>query len=174
MKFSLPLSPSSLLQSVAGRRLAGGWDVGLLTIWQSGRVVSYLSGIATGPTTNSSYANYSGDRNIGQVMRKGDGVYGLTPQEIGRFSYPAAGEIGTGGRNAFRGPRFFNLDMSLVKKFKIAERHAISFRAEAYNLFNNANFATPNANLATPASFGRIANTIGNARILQMALRYDF
>ncbi|MBZ5617763.1 MAG: TonB-dependent receptor [Acidobacteriia bacterium] len=157
-----------------GRRLAGGWDVGLLTIWQSGRVVSYLSGIATGPTTNSSYANYTGDRGIGQVIRRGDGVYWLTPQEIGRFSYPAAGEIGTGGRNAFRGPRFFNVDMSLVKKFKIAERHAISFRAEAYNLFNNASFATPNANLATLASFGKIAATIGNARILQMALRYDF
>jgi hypothetical protein len=49
-------------------------------------------------------------------VRQGDGVYWLTPQEIGRFSYPAAGEIGTGGRNAFRGPRFFDADISLVKK----------------------------------------------------------
>ncbi len=96
----------------------GGWDVGLLAMWQSGRVLTYLSGRATGPTTNSSYVNYAGDRNVGRVMRKGDGVYWLTPEEIGRFSYPVAGEIGTGGRNAFRGPRFFDVDMSLVKKFK--------------------------------------------------------
>jgi hypothetical protein len=156
------------------RRLARGWDVGLLGIWQSGRVVSYLSGIATGPTTNSSYANYIGDRNVGAVMRKGDGIYWLTPQEVSRFSYPAAGEVGTGGRNAFRGPRLFNVDVSLVKRFRITERHAISFRTEAYNVFNNANFATPNANLMTPASFGKIASTIGDARILQMALRYEF
>ena len=157
-----------------GKGRLGGWDVGLLTMWQSGRVLTHLSGRATGPTTLSSYANYSGDRNIGRVMRKGDGVYWLTPEEIGRFSYPAAGEIGSGGRNAFRGPRFFNVDMSLVKKFKITERHAVSFRAEAYNLFNNANFGAPNANLATQASFGRLSATVGNARIMQMALRCDF
>jgi hypothetical protein len=168
-----------------GRRLAGnapgwvdtalgGWEIGALARWQSGRVLSYLSGRATGPTTASSYAQYSGDRNIGAVMRKGDGVYWLTPEEIGRFSYPEAGDTGNGGRNAFRGPRFFDIDLSLVKKFKIAERHAVTFRAEAYNLFNNANFGAPNASLATPASFGRISSTVGNARILQAALRYDF
>ena len=96
--------------------VVGGWDLGLLTIWQSGRVVTYLSGFATGPTgyvappaTPSSYVNYTGDRNIGSVMRQGDGVYWLTSEEINRFSIPQAGEIGTGGRNAFRGPRFFNV-----------------------------------------------------------------
>jgi hypothetical protein len=152
----------------------GRWDVGLLTIWQSGRVLTYLSGRATGPSTNSSYVNYTGDRNTGRVMRKGDGVYWLTQEEISRFSYPTAGEIGSGGRNAFRGPRFFDVDMSLVKKFQVREQHAVSFRAEAYNLFNNVSFDAPNANLATPGSFGKIANTVGNARILQMAVRYDF
>ena len=107
-------------------------------------------------------------------MRRGDGVYWLTPDEIGRFSYPSAGEIGTSGRNAFRGPRFFNGDMSLVKKFRITERYAVSFRSEAYNLFNNSSFAAPNANLATPASFGKISSVLGNPRIVQMALRLDF
>jgi hypothetical protein len=154
--------------------VAGGWDVGLLTMWQSGRVLTYLSGRATGPTSNSSYVNYAGDRNVGRVTRKGDGVYWLTPEEIGRFSYPAAGEIGTGGRNAFRGPRFFDVDMSLVKKFKITERHVVSFRAETYNLSNNVNFDAPNANLSTPVSFGKLSSIVGNARIFQMALRCDF
>jgi hypothetical protein len=108
------------------------------------------------------------------VIRRGDGVYWLTADEVNRFFYPAAGEIGTSGRNAFRGPRFFNVDVSLVKKFRITERHAVSFRAEAYNLFNNSNFAAPNTNLATPASYGKIASTVGNPRIVQMALRFDF
>jgi hypothetical protein len=61
-----------------------------------------------------------------------------------------------------------------VKKFKITEQLAISFRAEAYNLFNNVNFSAPNANLSTSATFGKISSTVGNARILQMALRCDF
>jgi hypothetical protein len=154
--------------------LIGGWDVGLLALWQSGRVVSYLSGRSTGPTIVSSFANYTGDRNIGKVMREGDGVYWLTEEEISRFSYPAAGEIGTGGRNAFRGPRFFSVDISLAKKFRVSERQAVIFRAEAYNLFNNTNFATPNPDFSQKATFGRISSTIGNPRMLQMALRYDF
>ena len=153
--------------------LIGGWDVGLLTLWQSGRVVTYLSGRGTGPTAASSFADYTGDRNIGRVMRRSDGVYWLTEEETAKFSYPLAGEIGTGGRNAFRGPRFFGLDISLAKRFRIAERHAILFRAEAYNLFNNVNFATPNSN-RSQATFGKISSTVGNPRMLQMALRYDF
>jgi hypothetical protein len=144
----------------------GGWALGLLTIWQSGRVVTHSSGRATGPGTVSTWADYTGDRNIGRVIRRGDGVYWLTAEEIGRFSPPAAGDIGTAGRNAFRGPTFFDADMSPVKKFKITERLALTFRAEAYNLFNNANFGAPNANLATPASFGKISSTVGNPRIL--------
>jgi hypothetical protein len=174
--FDLPhaFNSSLIYRLPFGKGRLGGWEVGLLTMCQSGRVLTYLSGRATGPTTNSSYVDHAGDRNIGRVMRKGDGVYWLNPGEIGRFSYPAAGEIGSGGRNAFRGPRFFNVDLSLVKKFEVIERHAVSFRAEAYNLFNNANFAAPNANLATPATFGKLSSTVGGARIMQMALRYDF
>lgn len=38
---------------------------------------------------------------------------------------------------------------------------------------HNTNFGTPNANLATPASFGKLSSTVGNARIFQLALRYD-
>lgn len=113
-------------------------------------------------------------------------MFYFTPEEIARFSYPAAGEIGNSGRNAFRGPRYFNTDMSLVKRFKITERHVVSFRAEAYDLFNNVNFRFPGAsstnlalnypgaNLVNAASFGKIGGTIGNPRIFQMALRYDF
>jgi len=64
--------------------------------------------------------------------------------------------------------------MSLVKRFKIYEGHAVTFRAEGYNVLNNVNFANPSVSLTTPASFGRISGTTGNPRIYQMALRYDF
>jgi hypothetical protein len=164
--------------------IIGGWDVGLLTLWQSGRVVSYVSGRYTGPipatpgrgtapALDSSFMNYTGDRNLGQVMRRSDGVFWLTEEEIAKFSYPLAGETGTGGRNTFRGPRYFGVDISLVKRFRITERQGAIFRAEAYNLFNNTNFATPNSDFSKGA-FGQISSTVGNPRMLQMALRYDF
>jgi hypothetical protein len=76
-------------------------------------------------------------------MRRGDGVYWFNPDEIGRFSFPVAGEIGSSGRNAFRGPRYFNADLSLVKRFRLAENGAVTLRAEFYSLFNNVNFAAP-------------------------------
>ncbi|MBI3697901.1 MAG: TonB-dependent receptor, partial [Acidobacteria bacterium] len=154
--------------------LVGGWDIGSLLIWQTGGVFTVTSGRQTGPATVNTWANYTGDRNIGSVDRRGNGVFFLSPDQISRFSFPGAGEIGTGGRNAFRGPRFFNTDLSLVKSFRFTERHRVTYRAEAYNLLNNVNFGLPGASLVTPASFGKISGTINAARIFQMALRYDF
>jgi hypothetical protein len=175
--YTLPIGKGRRLAGNAPRwadSLIGGWDVGLTTIWQSGGVVTYSSGRATGPATINTWANYTGDRNIGTVTRQGNGVFWLTPEQIGAFSFPAAGQIGSSGRNAFRGPRFFNMDMSLMKRFRITEQHRVSFRAEAYTLLNNTNFGGLGASLVTPASLGKLSGTVGNARIMQLALRYDF
>ncbi len=169
-------------------KILGGWDLGSVGFWQSGAVFTVFSGRQTGPSSFTvsnivtSWANYTGDRNIGSVQRKGNGVFYFTPDEISRFLFPAAGQIGNSGRNAFRGPRYFGTDLSVVKRFRITERHRIIFRAEAYNLFNNPNFAFPPTGtttgviLTTPASFGKIPSMVGsNAyRIMQMALRYEF
>jgi hypothetical protein len=92
---------------------------------------------------------------------------------LSQFSYPAAGSIGSSGRNAFRGPRYFNIDASLVKRFRISEYHALVFRAEAYNAFNNVNFTNPAVTLTNSNTFGKISGARA-ARIMQMALRYDF
>lgn len=155
--------------------LIGGWDLGILSIWESGGTFTVSSGRATGPNPGAnSWADYSGSRNIGSLVRGGDGIYYFTEEQKAQFTYPNAGEIGTSGRNTFRGPRFFNLDTSLVKKFRVTESSAVSFRAEAYNLLNNANFAAPGSSLATLQSFGKISSTVGNSRIMQMALRFDF
>lgn len=151
----------------------GGWEFGNLIIWQSGSVYTVGSSRATtwGGTT---WANYTGSRNIGSVVRKGDGVWFLTSDEAGRFSFPGAGETGTAGRNTFRGPRFFTTDINIMKRFKITENHRVTFRAEGYNLFNNANFGGLNVSLTSPASFGKLSSIVGQPRIFQLALRYDF
>src|SRR5712692_1739951 len=155
-------------------KLVGGWDVGALGIWTSGPTMTVSSGRRTAAVDADTWANYNGDRKIGSVERQGDGVIFWTPAETARFGFPDAGEIGTSGRNTFRGPRYFNIDISVGKRFRLVERHTITFRAEAYNLFNNVNFGMPGLSLVTPQSFGRISGTVGNARIMQAALRYDF
>jgi hypothetical protein len=154
-------------------RLVGGWDLGSVGIWTSGPVMTATSGRQTAGVDNNTWANYSGDRNIGKVNREGNGVTYWTPAEIALFSFPGAGEIGTSGRNAFRGPRSLSVDMALAKSFRITEKHRVTFRAEAYNLLNRANFNVPGLSLVTPSTFGRISST-GGARVLQGSLRYDF
>ena len=127
----------------------------------------------------NTWADYTGSRNIGSVNTGtngiGPGVYYFTPAQIANFSEPAAGTFGTSGRNTFRGPRFFNIDASMVKRFQLMERKYITFRAEAYNLINNVDFANPGVNLGGNAiAFGRISGVVSNPRIMQLALRFDF
>jgi hypothetical protein len=163
----------------------GGWSIGFLQIAQSGQPFSVGSQRATTAISgvNNSYAVYTGtDYSIGSVDRRGNGVFFFSPDQVAQFTYPAAGQLGNGGRNVFRNAPFFETDASLVKKFRITENHALSFRAEAYNLFNHPNFglATANLNLDNPATFGKFSQTLGtqvggsSARTLQLVLRYDF
>jgi len=130
------------------------------------------SGIAT--IANTSRANFSGDRNIGEVRRTGNGVYYFTPAEMAAFSYPVAGDGGNSGRNAFHGPALWDVDMSLVKRFRVAERQAVAFRWEAYNALNRTGFAAPATVLSNAATFGKIGSLAVNPRQMQLALRYDF
>ncbi len=159
--------------------LLGGWDLGGLMILESGSPFTVSSGRATGPSTASTWADYTGSRTIGGVVTSnngiGPGVYYFTPSQIANFAEPAAGTIGTSGRNTFRGPGFFNLDTSLVKRFEFMERKYITFRAEAYNVVNYVDFANPGVNFGgTAIAFGKISGVVNNPRILQLALRIDF
>jgi hypothetical protein len=57
-----------------------------------------------------------------------------------------------------------------------AETQKLDFRAEAFNLFNHANFSNPD-NTITDPTFGEILQTAkvgGDPRILQLALRFSF
>lgn len=172
-------------------RLVAGWEIGSLGFVTSGQPLSISSGVLTGPNTTNfgplasnlgALADFSGkSREIGTVERFGGGVRFFTPDQLGLFSVPVAGGIGNSGRNTFRGPGFFNTDLSVVKRFRLfGERTYLTFRGEAYNLFNTVNFSPPSVNLQTPQTFGIISSTPtgaanqSGARILQGALRLDF
>jgi hypothetical protein len=157
-------------------KIVGGWAVGSLVLWQSGATYTIGSQRLTSSANLATWANYSGDRNFGKVERRGNGVFWFDPSLVSQFSFPNAGEFGTSGRNSFRGPRYFGTDLSLVKRFGMpwGEQHRVTFRAEMYNAFNNANFANPSVNITNTATFGQISAITGNQRLMQMALRYDF
>jgi len=155
--------------------LIGGWEIGSLVVWQSGGPFTISSGRNTTYGAVASWANYTGSRNVGNVVRQGDGVWFYAPNSyVNNFSFPGSGDFGNTGRNTFRGPRYFDTDFSLVKRFRIYETHAVTFRAEAYNAFNNVNFGNPAVSLTSPQTFGKLTSIVGSPRIMQLALRYDF
>ncbi len=154
----------------------GGWEVGTLGFWTSGPAMTITSGLTTGSNTSNTWANFSGNRNIGEIQRVGNGVRYFTVEQAAQFTPPVAGFIGSSGRNSFIGPRFFNTDVSLIKNFKIREKMGFQLRGEAYNFFNNTNFtlATSALTIQTMPSLGVISGTTGNPRIFQLAGRFDF
>jgi hypothetical protein len=90
--------------------------------------------------------------------------------------FGATGATGYGNvpRNAFRAPFQQSHDLSVAKRFHLAESHVVTFRADAFNIFNHPIFQSPNSvSITTPATFGQITNTAIPARIIQFGLRYE-
>jgi hypothetical protein len=103
------------------------------------------------------------------------------------FTVPANGTWGTLGRNAARGPGHWQIDPALSKRFALTERVGTTFRAEAFNIFNHAQYGKPAINWApattvpNPNNYGVITsayntNTAGSGgpRDLQFSLKVDF
>ena len=81
---------------------------------------------------------------------------------------------GTGTRAAIRLAPIFNVDMGVSKNFRLPwEGQKLQFRAEAFNVFNHANFTNASLNLQAPLTFGEFQGTLP-PRSMQFALRYEF
>jgi hypothetical protein len=91
------------------------------------------------------------------------------------FTANLPGTYGNTGRNTLTGPGLANVNLSLVRTFRISERLGkVQFRSEFFNALNHANFGQPDSNLADAStSFGKIT-TASDPRIMQFALRYQF
>ena len=88
------------------------------------------------------------------------------------FALNALGTFGTAGRSSLWGPGAWNVDFGVVKDIPISEPFHTQFRVEAFNLFNHANFNTPE-NTRTNPNFGKILSA-GDPRVLQLALKLSF
>ena len=91
------------------------------------------------------------------------------------FSKPAAGTYGNLGRNTITGPPLYNLDFSADKGFKLTEALNLQFRAEIFNLLNEAHFYAPGFNVFS-GSAGVITRPISNpdGRLVQFGLKLAF
>jgi hypothetical protein len=88
------------------------------------------------------------------------------------FSPEAPGALGNARRRFFSGPGLNNWDIALLKDTIIKEGMTLQFRAELFNAFNHAQFATPDGNVNS-GTFGFV--TVANpSRIMQLSLKLLF
>lgn len=126
------------------------------------------------------------------------GFYGQLPDLVGdpyagqsknrwinpaAFQRPADGSYGNMTRNQLRMPGIRNMDAALLKNFAITETTKVVFRAEVFNLFNNAQIWGINTGFSADNPGGGISasntnlgvpNTFREARIIQLGLRFSF
>ena len=76
------------------------------------------------------------------------------------------------GNNAFRGPGFKNLDLSLVKSIPFGGARRLELRADMLNALNTTNYRTIQTQI-TAANFGEVTGT-ANARAIQLQIRFGF
>jgi hypothetical protein len=72
---------------------------------------------------------------------------------------PAQGTLGTMSRTALRAAPFQEWDLSVTKSWRFKERLTAQFRAEAFNVINHTQFASPSSNPNSPSSFGQTQAT---------------
>lgn len=177
--YNLPFGKGKLWLANANRgvdAVVGGWIINGIYSYQSGQPFTVGCPVSTNAFFGC-YANvvpgqslYAGPHNQKQWLNPA------------AFSNPpvatsaAAGTEVLGGKGAqAAGPGYSNLDASMFKQFELHESLRLEFRAEAFNVFNSAQFANPgNLDFTNATKFSQITGLRGNARLLQFAGKLYF
>lgn len=169
-----------------GRKLTSGWQFLNITTLTSGSPFTVFSGIqqtgvgSTGADRPDQIAkpDFSTSRKVREDYF-GRGVdnpsFFSIPINLPDGTGPNLGRFGTLGRDTFRGPAFYDLDMSLSKDTPLGKRGnsemaTLEFRAEFFNIFNLVNFGLP-SNIVLGSGFGLINKTAGPSRQIQFSLK---
>jgi hypothetical protein len=178
MVYELPLrSENKFVNGVIGN-----WTVSGIWQWQSGNPFSVFGFTDSAGTGLGQRADFLGGnlntRSSGQQTQTGpDASLFDTPCPVDDPTCSGGGTIGrqgNTGRNAFRGPKFNNVDFSLIKRFPFGGegRYRFTVRADFFNLFNHTNFTVP-VNTIVSSNFG-FSTSAFSPRKVQLVGRFDF
>jgi len=116
---------------------------------------------------NQERANVSGNPNGGTGVHTRAEWFNTSA-----FTLPTAFTYGAERPNSLVSQHWNNVDMNIARKFNLGlgEQRYFEFRAEAFNLFNNVVFNTPDSTMSD-TSFGQVTGQWNNPRVLQMSLK---
>lgn len=161
---------------------AHGWVEEIVGGWQISSLVRYHSGVPTTVGGELAYnANYWLSSLAIATAPVSSGVHTDERHNPSMFTSTSVSSNfvdelpgHTGERAVLRLPGMFLSDMAVVKLFPLPwEGQRITFRAEAFNVFNNVNYSNPSLSLQAPGTFGEF-QAVGDPRVMQFALRYEF
>ena len=167
-----------------------GWQVINVTTISSGTPFTVYSGIQqTGAgSANADRPDQIATPALSTARANRDDYFGRGADNASFFSIPInvpggtgpnQGRFGTLGRDTFRGPAFYDFDVSLVKDTPVGTRKSggelvdVQFRAEFFNVFNIVNMGLP-SNTILGSGFGIINRTAGSSRQIQFSLKAAF
>ena len=152
--------------SGAVRKVTGGWELSAILTARTGDQLTVTSG------ADFALTGIAGQRPIQVADPKLDhptldrwfNTSAFVPNPPGLWAGIRPGTV--------RGPRLFNLDLGLSRRFQFSEQRRIEFRVEAFNALNRLQAGDPNTVLNS-TTFGKITSA-GDPRILQFGLKYVF
>jgi hypothetical protein len=157
-KFNLP---------TAIDKIVNGWEITAIASWQTGLPFTIFSGYDNSLSAiGADRADLQGVANIHSAVLPGRSHAKSTQEWFNTqdFAPNSVGTFGNTGKNALRGPRFFNTDVAAIKNTKLGDRFALQLRAEFFNALNNVNFGLPGNVVAygPNGGFGQITGTAGS------------
>jgi len=146
------------LPSASTSQLRDGWQFNVIATLQSGTPFNVTTGADTSGTGDrADRPNLVGDPFSGIVQpTSGTAVRYFN---AAAFAVPAAGTFGNLERNAFYGPSFRTVDVSVFKTTRLAGGSSLQLRCEIFNVLNTDNWANPGTSMASSTTFGLLTNT---------------
>ena len=157
-------------------KLVSGWRLATVITAASGRPVNVADGYDQSLGGGEARPNYSGAAGCRPYRIVNKPIAGPAIQYFNPSCYTLE-PLGTDGnvdRDSIYGPGLFNVDFSVMKRTKIAEKLDSEFRAEIFNLFDHANFGQPNPAVFTGPTAGQITTLATPPRQIQFAVRLLF
>jgi hypothetical protein len=151
----------------------GGWSLNTLGIIQSG----FPLPITQSNSNSLIGASYQRPNATGVSATTSGSIDSRLGDWLNPAAFSVAPELTFGDVSRFidvRGPRLFNIDVSVFKSFRIRERINAQFRAEALNSTNTPYFANPATVVTSPSTFGQITSQASYPRLIQLGTRITF
>lgn len=186
--WTLPFKSESKVANI----FVSGWTYSGVLHWRSGQPYSVFDGAWPGILSGGASSVVLGTFTGGPIQSCGSPGQNINSPNLCQNvnNWMASGTETSWGnlkRNSFRGPSYFDWDMTVTKAFKVTEHAQFTVGVNAFNVFNHPNFGNPDADISS-GTFGQILSTVtpasspyGNfqgaavsGRVIQTVAKFQF